>query len=88
MKKIGILGGGQLGRMTIEEARKLLCYIEVLSPEFPAPAADLADETVLGALMDYDAVLELSERVDVLSYEIEHVNVDALRAAETAGKPV
>ena len=44
MKKIGIIGSGQLGRMTIEEARKLLCHIEVLSPEYPAPAAELADE--------------------------------------------
>ena len=67
MKKIGILGGGQLGRMTIEEARALLCHIEVLSPDYPAPAADLADETLVGDLMDREAVLELAARVDVLS---------------------
>ncbi|MDX9957230.1 MAG: 5-(carboxyamino)imidazole ribonucleotide synthase [Spirochaetia bacterium] len=88
MKKIGILGGGQLGRMTIEEARALLCHIEVLSPEYPAPAADLADETLIGDLMDRDAVLELADRVDVLSYEIEHVNVAALYEVEAGGKPV
>jgi 5-(carboxyamino)imidazole ribonucleotide synthase len=88
MKKIGILGGGQLGRMTIEEARALLCHIEVLSPDYPAPAADLADETLVGDLMDRDAVLELAARVDVLSYEIEHVNVAALYEIEAAGKPV
>ncbi|OHD58896.1 MAG: 5-(carboxyamino)imidazole ribonucleotide synthase [Spirochaetes bacterium GWF1_60_12] len=88
MKKIGIIGSGQLGRMTIEEARKLLCHIEVLSPEYPAPAAELADETIVGSLMDYDAVMELADRVDVLSYEIEHVNIEALRAVERSGKPV
>ena len=88
MKKIGILGGGQLGRMTIEEARALLCHIEVLSPDYPAPAADLADETLVGDLMDRDAVLELADRVEVLSFEIEHVNVAALYEVEAAGKPV
>ena len=88
MKKIGILGGGQLGRMTIEEARALLCHIEVLSPDYPAPAADLADETLVGDLMDREAVLELASRVDVLSYEIEHVNVAALYEVEATGKPV
>jgi 5-(carboxyamino)imidazole ribonucleotide synthase len=88
MRKIGILGGGQLGRMTIEESRALLCHIEVLSPEYPAPAADLADETLIGDLMDREAVLELAARVDVLSYEIEHVNVAALYEVEAAGKPV
>jgi 5-(carboxyamino)imidazole ribonucleotide synthase len=88
MRKIGIIGGGQLGRMTIEEARALLCYIEVLSPEYPAPGAELADETVIGGLMDREAILELAARVDVLSYEIEHVNADALREIEAMGKPV
>jgi len=88
MKRIGILGGGQLGRMTIEEARSLLCHIEVLSPDYPAPAADLADETLVGELMDREAILELAARVDVLSYEIEHVNVAALYEVEAAGTPV
>ncbi len=88
MKKIGLLGSGQLGRMTIEESRKLLCYIEVLSPEYPSPAAVIADETVMGTLDDFDAVQEIADRVDVLSYEIEHVNVDALLFAEKRGKTV
>jgi 5-(carboxyamino)imidazole ribonucleotide synthase len=88
MKTIGILGGGQLGRMTIEEAQALLCRIEVLSPDYPAPAADLAAETLVGDLMDREAVLELASRVDVLSYEIEHVNAAALYEVEAAGKPV
>lgn len=88
MKRIGILGGGQLGRMTIEESRKLLSYIEVLSPDYPSPAADLADATHLGDLMDYEAVMEVAREVDVLSYEIEHVNVDALWELERGGMPV
>ncbi len=88
MIKIGILGGGQLGRMTIEESRKLLSYIEVLSPDYPAPGADLADVTHVGELTDYEAVMEVASEVDVLSYEIEHVNVDALTQLEKDGKIV
>ncbi len=88
MKKIGLLGSGQLGRMTIEESRKLLSCIEVLSPEYPSPAALIADETLIGALDDFDAIQEMADRVDVLSYEIEHVNVDALLFAQSRGKVV
>lgn len=88
MTRIGILGGGQLGRMTIEAARPLLGWIEVLSPEYPSPAADLADVTHLGELMDYESVLEMASEVDVVSYEIEHVNIEALFALERAGKAV
>lgn len=88
MRRVGILGGGQLGRMTIEEARALLCYIEVLSPDYPAPAAELADETIIGALDDAEAIRELASRCDVLSYEIEHVDAGALLALEAEGMPV
>lgn len=88
MRRVGIIGGGQLGRMTIEEARALLCYIEVLSPDYPAPAAELADETVVGALDDAEAIRELASRCEVLSYEIEHVNADALLDLEAEGTPV
>lgn len=85
MRRVGIIGGGQLGRMTIEEARALLCYIEVLSPDYPAPAAELADETIVASLDDAEAIRELACRCDVLSYEIEHVNASALLALEAEG---
>ncbi|HUW41584.1 MAG TPA: ATP-grasp domain-containing protein, partial [Rectinemataceae bacterium] len=88
MRRIGIIGGGQLGRMAIEEARKYLARIEVLTPEYPSPAAEIADASYVGDLMSYEDVLELADKVDVLSYEIEHVNVDALREAERRGKAV
>ena len=88
MTRIGILGGGQLGRMTIEESLKLLCDIEVLSPDDPAPAAGIATRLTVAGLMDGDAIRALGHRCDVLSYEIEHVDVDALRDVEAAGTPV
>jgi 5-(carboxyamino)imidazole ribonucleotide synthase len=74
--------------MTIEEARKYPSYFAVLSPDFPSPAADLADEVVIGDLSDPEAVLDLAGRVDVVSYEIEHVSVAALRELESRGVPV
>jgi 5-(carboxyamino)imidazole ribonucleotide synthase len=88
VRRIGIIGGGQLGRMAIEESRKYLAHIEVLTPEYPSPAAELADAALVGELMDYESVLDLAEGVDVVSYEIEGVNVDALRELERRGKQV
>ncbi len=88
LRRVGLLGGGQLGRMTIEEARKYPSWFAVLTPEYPSPAADLADEVVIGDLTDPEAVLDLAGRVDVVSYEIEHVSVDALKELESRGVPV
>jgi 5-(carboxyamino)imidazole ribonucleotide synthase len=88
MRRIGIIGGGQLGRMAIEESRKYLAHIEVLTPEYPSPAAELADAVHVGAIDDYESVLEFAEELDVLSYEIEGVSVEALRELEGRGKIV
>lgn len=88
MKHIGLLGGGQLGRMTIEAAKPLLGHISVLSPDYPSPASTIADEVYIGELYDYNAIMELAEEADILSYEIEHVNTDALHDLEASGKHV
>jgi 5-(carboxyamino)imidazole ribonucleotide synthase len=88
MRKIGIIGGGQLGRMAIEEARKYLAEIEVLTPEYPSPASEIADAAHIGPLTDYESVLEFAEEVDVVSFEIEGVSVEALRELEARGKLV
>ena len=86
MRKIGIIGGGQLGRMAIEEAGKYLAEIEVLTPDYPGPASDLARVVHIGSLLDREAILEFASEVDVLSYEIEHVDVSALRELEASGR--
>jgi 5-(carboxyamino)imidazole ribonucleotide synthase len=88
MRTIGILGGGQLGRMAIEEARKYLAHIEVLTPDYPSPASDLADVVHVGKLTDYESVIEFAQDVDVVSYEIEGVSAEALRELERRGKAV
>ncbi len=88
MRRIGIIGGGQLGRMAIEEARRYLAHIEVLTPEYPSPAAELADAAHVGPLDDYESVIEFAEELDVISYEIEGVSAEALRELERRGKVV
>jgi 5-(carboxyamino)imidazole ribonucleotide synthase len=88
MRRIGIIGGGQLGRMAIEEARKYLAHIEVLTPEYPSPAAELADVAHVGPIDEYESVLEFADGLDVVSYEIEGVSVEALRELENRGKLV
>ncbi len=87
-KVIGIVGGGQLGRMTILEARKMDIEVIVLTPEHPSPASDIADDYIIGSLYDENKIKELAEKCDILSYEIEHINVDVLEEIEKSGKTV
>ena len=70
---IGILGGGQLGRMLGLSARELGYRIVVLDPDPTCPAAAIADEVVVGRYDDVEAALRMAERADVVTYELEHV---------------
>jgi 5-(carboxyamino)imidazole ribonucleotide synthase len=88
LKSIGIVGGGQLGRMTILEARKMDIQVYVLTPEHPSPASDIADGYIVGSLYDSEKIRELSGLCDVLSFEIEHIDVDTLKEIEATGKKV
>ncbi|MDP4730938.1 MAG: 5-(carboxyamino)imidazole ribonucleotide synthase [Flavobacteriales bacterium] len=86
--KLGILGGGQLGRMLIQEAVNFNIHITVLEPAVNAPCADLANNFVVGNFNDYQTVLDFGKTVDVLTIEIEHVNIEALEELERLGKKV
>jgi 5-(carboxyamino)imidazole ribonucleotide synthase len=86
--KLGILGGGQLGRMFIQEAIGLNVCIHVLDPAENAPCAAIANVFVQGDFADYDTVLNFGKEVDVLTIEIEHVNIEALEELERRGKLV
>ncbi|EKF54024.1 phosphoribosylaminoimidazole carboxylase ATPase subunit [Galbibacter marinus] len=86
--KLGILGGGQLGKMLLYETRKLDIYTAVLDPSEQAPCKIACNDFELGDLMDYDTVYNFGLKVDVLTIEIENVNVDALKALEKKGKKV
>ena len=86
--KIGIIGGGQLGKMMILEAKKMGFYVSILDPDPFCPAHSLADEHIVAGLKDRDGILKLAAVSDIITYEIEHINVEALFEAEKSGKPI
>ncbi len=82
---LGILGGGQLGKMLLYQTRKWDIRTRVMDASAEAPARLACNEFVQGDLMDYDAVMAFGKDVDLLTIEIENVNVDALEALEHSG---
>lgn len=86
--KLGILGGGQLGKMMLYETRKFDIQTHVLDPSAVAPCRISCNYFEQGDLMEYDTVLKFGRNVDVLTFEIESVNVDALEQLEKEGKLV
>ncbi len=86
--KAGILGGGQLGRMLLQSAIDYPVETYVLENDENCPAAHLCHHFVKGDIRDYDAVYQFGKLVDVLTIEIESVNVDALFQLEKEGVKV
>lgn len=86
--KLGILGGGQLGKMMLYDTRKYDIQTYVLDPSTEAPCKIACDHFEQGSLTDYDTVYNFGKKVDVLTFEIETVNVAALEALEKEGKKV
>jgi len=84
-KTIGILGGGQLGKMLLYNTRKWDIKTKVLDNNPDAPAKLSCDEFHVGDLMDYQTVLNFAKNIDVLTIEIENVNVKALKELEKKG---
>ena len=78
-KTIGILGGGQLGRMSAQAAQKLGLSVVIFTPEDECPAAEVACETLVGAYDDHAALKAFSEKVDVITYEFENIPVETVR---------
>ena len=85
---LGILGGGQLGKMLLAETRKMDIATKVLDPSKEAPSRLACNTFVQGDLMDFDTVVQFGQGVDVLTIEIENVNADALQALEKQGVKV
>lgn len=86
--KIGILGGGQLGKMLLQKAHDFNLHIEILDPSENAPCRHLCSRFVQGDFKDFDTVYHFGKELDILSIEFEDVNVDALEALEREGKKV
>lgn len=86
--KLGLLGGGQLGRMLIQEAINLDVHIHCLDPSPEAPCSAIASGFKVGDFNNYEDVLAFGKTMDLISIEIEHVNVLALEELERLGKKV
>jgi 5-(carboxyamino)imidazole ribonucleotide synthase len=83
--KLGILGGGQLGKMMLYSTRKFDITAYVMDSSDEAPCKIACNQFTLGDLMDFDAVYNFGKQVDLLTFEIENVNVDALERLEKEG---
>jgi 5-(carboxyamino)imidazole ribonucleotide synthase len=86
--KLGILGGGQLGKMLLTETRKFDIQTFVLDPSEEAPCRFGCNAFFKGSLMDYDTVYKFGKMVNVLTIEIENVNLQALDQLEQEGLPI
>ncbi|MGB3774896.1 MAG: 5-(carboxyamino)imidazole ribonucleotide synthase, partial [Leeuwenhoekiella sp.] len=83
--KLGILGGGQLGKMLLQDTRKFDIQTYVLDPSAEAPARFACNSFEQGSLQDFDTVYNFGKQVDVLTFEIETINVEALEKLEGEG---
>ena len=83
--RLGILGGGQLGRMLLQAGIDLNLYTLILDPDADAPCKSLCHEFYHGSFADFDTVYDFGKKCDVLTIEIEHVNVEALFRLEAEG---
>lgn len=86
--KLGILGGGQLGKMLLAETRKFDIQTYILDPSAEAPSQYGATKFFQGSLMDFDTVYQFGKMVNLLTIEIENVNLDALDKLEEEGLPI
>ena len=86
--KLGILGGGQLGKMIVADTRKFDIQTLVLDPSDEAPARFGCNGFYKGSLMDFDTVYQFGKMVDLLTIEIENVNLEALDQLEAEGLAV
>ncbi|MGZ3951259.1 MAG: 5-(carboxyamino)imidazole ribonucleotide synthase [Flavisolibacter sp.] len=85
MLKVGILGGGQLGRMLLQAAANYQVETHVMENDDECPASHLCHYFVKGNIRDFDDVYRFGQGLDALTIEIENVNIDALEKLETEG---
>ena len=83
--KIGIIGGGQLGKMILNETNKWSLNISILDSNKNSPCKNLCNGFYVGDLLDYETVLNFGRKCDLITYEIEHINTQALFDLEKEG---
>lgn len=87
-QKIGILGGGQLGKMLVQAGSKLGLDLHILEKDHSYPAAQICSSFTCGDITSYEDVMNFGKSMDVLTIEIENVNIEALENLEKMGKKV
>jgi len=83
--RLGIVGGGQLGKMMAFEAKRMFMKVTILDPNKDCPASNLADKLIIGDFSDEQKIYDLSREVDIITYEIELANATALNNLEESG---
>jgi 5-(carboxyamino)imidazole ribonucleotide synthase len=83
--RLGMLGGGQLGRMFIQEALNYDVHVHCMDPDPNAPCKTIASSFTVGSLTDYNQVMAFGKDKQVVTVEIENVNVEALQELEDQG---
>jgi len=83
--KIGVLGGGQLGKMLLQEAYNYNLQVSVLDPSPDAPCCNIAPEFIVGDFKDFETVYQFGRNKDIVTIEFEDVNTDALEKLESEG---
>ncbi len=87
-QRIGIVGGGQLGRMLAQAAHKLGFYVTVLDPQAGSPAGQVSDAQIVGSFKDKESIFKLAEVSDFITFEIESANAEALEELVVRGVSV
>lgn len=86
--RIGLIGGGQLGRMLVKAAKRLGCTSVVLDPLENSPAGQIATHQIIGGYHDADKIRELAADCDLLTFELEDIDADTLLELESQGHRV
>ncbi|MBV8066714.1 MAG: 5-(carboxyamino)imidazole ribonucleotide synthase [Candidatus Eremiobacteraeota bacterium] len=83
VETIGVIGGGQLGRMFALDAKRMGYYVVTLDPQEHSPCGQVADEQIVAAYDDLGAIEELGRRSDVITYEFENIDIGSVRHLES-----
>ena len=83
--RLGIIGGGQLGKMLAMEAKRMSMKVVILDPTLNCPASSISDKVIEGSFSDEQKIYELAKEVDLITYEIELANATALDNLERSG---
>ncbi|MCX7883343.1 MAG: 5-(carboxyamino)imidazole ribonucleotide synthase [Brevinematales bacterium] len=83
--RLGIIGGGQLGKMMAQVAQRMGLSVWVLDPYEACPASFVADHTIVGSFQDEKAIRDLASHCTVTTYDIEHISTEAIKKIEQEG---